>query len=51
VIAQSASAHAEDLKRCLEAGCAGHISKPIDTFLLYQQLAKYLNTEQEGKSA
>jgi len=42
VIAQSASAHAEDLKKCYDAGCVGHVSKPIDTFKLYQQLAKFL---------
>jgi CheY-like chemotaxis protein/anti-sigma regulatory factor (Ser/Thr protein kinase) len=42
VISQSASAHADDLKRCFDAGCVGHISKPIDTFKLYMLMGKYL---------
>ncbi|MFH1160034.1 MAG: ATP-binding protein [bacterium] len=46
VIAQSASAHADDLKKYYEAGCVGHVSKPIDTFKLYQQLGKFLTRPQ-----
>jgi PAS domain S-box-containing protein len=42
VISQSASAHADDLKKCKEAGCTAHISKPIDTFRLYQIMARIL---------
>lgn len=48
IIAQSASAHAEDMRKGTEAGCKGHISKPIDTFKLYQLMAKFLGSQQSA---
>ena len=42
VVSQSASAHADDLKKCKAAGCVAHISKPIDTFRLYQIMSRFL---------
>ena len=42
VIAQTANAMSEDKDRCLEAGCADYISKPIDMGDLFAKIAKYL---------
>ncbi len=42
VIALTANAMAQDSKRALEAGCIGHIAKPIDTSGLTAQIRALL---------
>jgi CheY-like chemotaxis protein len=42
IVALTALAMAGDLERSLEAGCAGYISKPIDTRTLATEVQKYL---------
>jgi CheY-like chemotaxis protein len=42
VVALTSSAMRGDEKRSLEAGCAGHISKPIDTASFLDTIAHYL---------
>jgi diguanylate cyclase (GGDEF)-like protein len=42
IIAMTANAFAEDIAKSLEAGMNDHISKPIDTKLLYQVLSRYV---------
>ena len=41
----TANAFAQDVSASLSAGMNGHISKPIDTTILYQTLAKALKKE------
>jgi len=45
IIAVTASVTARDRSETLEAGCNGHIPKPIDPFVFAQQIAAYLGTE------
>jgi len=42
IVALTALAMPGDLARSLEAGCAGYISKPIDTRTLTAEVQKYL---------
>ena len=42
VIAMTADAFAEDVRRCLECGMNAHIAKPIDVREVSRLLAKYL---------
>ena len=42
IVALTALAMPGDLARSLEAGCAGYISKPIDTRTLTTEVQKYL---------
>jgi PAS domain S-box-containing protein len=42
IIAQTANAMADDKDKCLEAGCADYISKPINMTELYTKIAKFL---------
>ena len=42
IVALTALAMPGDRERSLEAGCAGYISKPIDTRTLATQIQKYL---------
>ena len=42
IIAMTADAFADDIRRCLEAGMNGHVAKPIDPKLLYDTLAGVL---------
>jgi len=42
VIALTASAMPADIQRVLEAGCIGHIAKPIDTLQVTQQIRALL---------
>jgi signal transduction histidine kinase len=42
IIAMTADAFAEDVKKCLEAGMNGHISKPIDPRQIYSTLSSFL---------
>lgn len=41
IIAMTADAFAEDVKRCLDAGMNAHLAKPIDVDQLKKTLAKY----------
>ncbi len=42
IIAMTADAFSEDVKKCLEYGMDAHISKPIDMSVVTKMLAKYL---------
>ena len=42
IIAMTADAFAEDIKRCLDCGMNAHVSKPIDVGEVFRQLQKYL---------
>ena len=42
IIAMTADAYDEDIKKCLAAGMNGHLAKPIDPSRLFQTLAKYI---------
>lgn len=43
IIAMTADAFEDDIRKCLDAGMNGHISKPIDPQRLYGTLAACLN--------
>jgi len=43
VIAMTADAYDEDVKKCLKAGMNGHVSKPVDPEKLYAALAQVLS--------
>lgn len=43
IIAMTADAFADDMKKCLECGMNAHIAKPIDLDLVQNTLAKFLN--------
>ena len=38
IIAMTADAFDDDVKRCLDSGMSGHLSKPIDPQLLHSRL-------------
>ncbi len=42
IIAQSADAFSDDVRKCLDAGMDGHVAKPIDIQEIVRQLRKYL---------
>ena len=42
IIAMSANAYNEDVKKCLDAGMNAHISKPLDKNVLIQTISKYI---------
>ena len=42
VLAMSANAYDEDVKKCLDAGMNAHISKPLDKNILIQTISKYI---------
>ena len=41
ILAMSADAYEDDLRRCREAGLNAHIAKPIDTQVLFAELVRY----------
>lgn len=43
IIAMTADAFADDMKKCLDCGMNAHIAKPIDMDLLKTTLAKFIN--------
>lgn len=45
IIAMSANAYPEDVKRCMEAGMDEHIAKPIDIVSLEQCMRKYRSAD------
>lgn len=45
VIAQTANAMNEDMERCLEVGCDGYISKPIDKHTLLDKINLFIRSE------
>jgi PAS domain S-box-containing protein len=47
IIAMTADAYEDDIKRCLEAGMNSHISKPIDRDQLSKELCKYISAEKK----
>jgi two-component system sensor histidine kinase/response regulator len=49
IIAMTANAFAEDVKKCYGAGMSGHISKPIDPRAMYDTLSRVMNRNQENK--
>ncbi len=51
IIALSANAMAEDHQRALEAGCLGHLTKPIDTEHLMDQIRELLTRQPGTKEA
>ena len=51
VVAITANALKEDQQRCLEAGCDGFLTKPIDTTAFHELLARYLAPAAAGTNA
>jgi CheY-like chemotaxis protein len=45
IIAMTADAYEDDIKRCLDAGMNAHVSKPIDRALLLAELAKLIQKQ------
>lgn len=43
IVAMTANAFPEDVKKAIDAGMNGHIAKPIDLSVLYQVLNRWLN--------
>lgn len=43
IVAMTASAFEEDMKRCQDSGMNEHISKPIDMAVLYEKMSAFLN--------
>jgi len=46
IIAQTAFAMEEDIRKCMEAGCDEYISKPIDRDLLFNKINKLFTRSQ-----
>jgi signal transduction histidine kinase/CheY-like chemotaxis protein len=50
IIAMTADAFSDDVKRCAEAGMNGHVAKPIDPEALYQSLLAEISDRQISNS-
>ena len=50
IVAMSADAYEADLKKCRESGMNGHVPKPVDTKLLFQELARLCGAHREEPS-
>lgn len=50
IVALTAHAMASDREHALAAGCIGHISKPINTRILGDQVREFLSAERLGSS-
>ena len=50
IVALTANSMEGDGQTCIEAGCDGYLTKPIDRRALLRILAKYLPTRQEAPS-
>ena len=48
IIAMTADAFADDVQKCRDAGMNGHIAKPIDPQMLYDELAREIENAQEA---
>lgn len=48
IIAMSARAFQKDKEECYEVGMNSYVTKPIDPYVLYEELAKYLKVAAEG---
>lgn len=48
IIAMTANAFSEDMKKSIESGMNGHIAKPIDNGKLYALLRQLINNEEES---
>ena len=42
ILAMSANAYSEDVKKCLDAGMNAHISKPLNKEVLIETISKYI---------
>ncbi|MBI9060313.1 MAG: response regulator [Labilibaculum sp.] len=47
IIALTANAMKEDEQKCLDAGCDGYLTKPVDQNKLCEVLSKYLNSDSD----
>ena len=48
ILAMTANAFVEDRQACLEAGMNDHITKPVDSDLLFETVLKWLSRSLEG---
>nr|WP_198983485.1 CHASE domain-containing protein [Herbaspirillum sp. ASV7] len=51
ILAMTANASPEDKRRCIEAGMAGHIAKPIDVATMIPVLLSHLHPERSAQGA
>jgi CheY-like chemotaxis protein len=49
ILAMTANAFVEDRQACLEAGMNDHITKPVDSDLLFETVLKWLSRSLEGE--
>ena len=50
IVALTAHAQKEEVRACLEAGCDGHIAKPVERNLLVETIFSYVNKNSHSKS-
>ena len=51
IYALTASTEKDDIDQALQAGCDGHLNKPIEQEMMYQALAAHLNTSSNSSQA